>query len=145
MELHVKHYDELTKEELYDIIKVRLDVFVVEQQCTYQDIDGKDKGAYHVWLSDDDGIVAYLRVLDRGVVFDDVALGRVLSTKRRCGLGTRIVKEGIRVAKEKFGADRITIEAQTYVAEMYEKVGFVKRGEEFLDVGIPHIEMTLEL
>ena len=145
MELHVKHYDELTKEELYDIIKVRLDVFVVEQQCTNQDIDGKDKGAYHVWLSDDDGIVAYLRVLDRGVVFDDVALGRVLSTKRRCGLGTRIVKEGIRVAKEKFGADRITIEAQTYVAEMYEKVGFVKRGEEFLDVGIPHIEMTLEL
>lgn len=145
MDLHVKHYDELTKEELYDIIKVRLDVFVVEQQCTYQDIDGKDKGAYHVWLSDDDGIVAYLRVLDRGVVFDDVALGRVLSTKRRCGLGTRIVKEGIRVAKEKFGADRITIEAQTYVAEMYEKVGFVKRGEEFLDVGIPHIEMTLEL
>lgn len=145
MELHVKHYDELTKEELYDIIKVRLDVFVVEQQCTYQDIDGKDKGAYHVWLSDDDGIVAYLRVLDRGVVFDDVALGRVLSTKRRCGLGTRIVKEGIRVAKEKFDADRITIEAQTYVAEMYEKVGFVKRGEEFLDVGIPHIEMTLEL
>ena len=145
MELHVKHYDELTKEELYDIIKVRLDVFVVEQQCTYQDIDGKDKGAYHVWLSDDDGIVAYLRVLDRGVVFDDVALGRVLSTKRRCGLGTRIVKEGIRVAKEKFGADRITIEAQTYVAEMYEKVGFVKRGEEFLDVGIPHIKMTLEL
>ena len=145
MELHVKQYDELTKEELYDIIKVRLDVFVVEQQCTYQDIDGKDKGAYHVWLSDDDGIVAYLRVLDRGVVFDDVALGRVLSTKRRCGLGTRIVKEGIRVAKEKFGADRITIEAQTYVAEMYEKVGFVKRGEEFLDVGIPHIEMTLEL
>ena len=124
---------------------MRLDVFVVEQQCTYQDIDGKDKGAYHVWLSDDDGIVAYLRVLDRGVVFDDVALGRVLSTKRRCGLGTRIVKEGIRVAKEKFGADRITIEAQTYVAEMYEKVGFVKRGEEFLDVGIPHIEMTLEL
>ena len=145
MDLHVKHYDELTKEELYDIIKVRLDVFVVEQQCTYQDIDGKDKGAYHVWLSDDDGIVAYLRVLDRGVVFDDVALGRVLSTKRRCGLGTRIVKEGIRVAKEKFDADRITIEAQTYVAEMYEKVGFVKRGEEFLDVGIPHIEMTLEL
>lgn len=145
MDLHVKHYDELTKEEFYDIIKVRLDVFVVEQQCTYQDIDGKDKGAYHVWLSDDDGIVAYLRVLDRGVVFDDVALGRVLSTKRRCGLGTRIVKEGIRVAKEKFGADRITIEAQTYVAEMYEKVGFVKRGEEFLDVGIPHIEMTLEL
>ena len=145
MDLHVKHYDELTKEELYDIIKVRLDVFVVEQQCTYQDIDGKDKGAYHVWLSDDDGIVAYLRVLDRGVVFDDVALGRVLSTKRRCGLGTRIVKEGIRVAKEKFGADRITIEAQTYVAEMYEKVGFVKRGEEFLDVGIPHIKMTLEL
>ena len=145
MELHVKHYDELTKEELYDIIKVRLDVFVVEQQCTYQDIDGKDKGAYHVWLSDDDGIVAYLRVLDRGVVFDDVALGRVLSTKRRCGLGTRIVKEGIRVAKEKFGADKITIEAQVYARKFYENVGFKQVSEEFLEDGIPHMLMTLEI
>ena len=145
MELHIKRYNELTRDELYEIMKARIDVFVVEQKCTYQDIDRKDEGAYHVWLSDEDGIAAYLRVLDKGVSFDDVALGRVLSTKRRCGLGTRIVKEGIKVAKEKFGAESITIEAQTYVKELYEKCGFVQVSDEFLDVGIPHVKMVLEI
>ena len=145
MELHVKRYDELTRDELYEIIKTRIDVFVVEQNCPYAEIDGKDIGAYHVWLSEDNEIAAYLRVLDKGVSFDDVSLGRVLSVKRRCGLGTAIVKEGIRVAKEMFGAERITIEAQTYVKKMYEDLGFVQVSDEFLDDGIPHVKMTLEM
>ena len=145
MELVIKKFEELTPYELYDILKLRVDVFVVEQECAYPEIDNKDQNAYHIWLRDEEGIAAYLRVLDKGVSFEDAALGRVISARRRKGYGTIVLKEGIRLAKEKFGADRITIEAQTYVAEMYEKVGFVKRGEEFLDVGIPHIEMTLEL
>ena len=145
MELHVKRYDELTRDELYEIIKIRIDVFVVEQNCPYAEIDGKDIGAYHVWLSENNEIAAYLRVLDKGVSFDDVSLGRVLSVKRRCGLGTAIVKEGIRVAKEMFGAERITIEAQTYVKKMYEDLGFVQVSDEFLDDGIPHVKMTLEM
>ncbi len=145
MELFVKSYDELTRDELYKIIKARVDVFVVEQNCPYPELDGKDTGAYHVWLSENDEIVAYLRVLDKGVSFKDASLGRVLATNRRCGHGTRIVKEGIRVAKEKFGAKRITIEAQTYAAALYEKLGFVSFGDEFLEDGIPHIGMTLEL
>lgn len=145
MELFIKSYDELTRDELYKILKVRIDVFVVEQNCPYPELDGKDTGAYHVWLSENDEIVAYLRVLDKGVSFKDASLGRVLATKRRCGLGTRIVKEGIRVAKEKFDAKRITIEAQTYASALYEKLGFVKFGDEFLEDGIPHIGMTLEL
>ncbi len=145
MELHVKSYDELTKDELYEIIKVRTDIFVVEQNCPYHELDGKDKGAYHVWFSEKGKIVAYLRVLDKGVSFEDASLGRVLSVKRRCGLGTAIVKEGIRVAQEKFDAGRITIEAQVYVRKMYENLGFMQCSDEFLDDGIPHVKMYLEL
>ena len=145
MELHIKSYGELTRDELYEIIKARIDVFVVEQNCPYRDIDGKDIDAYHVWYTENGKLTAYLRVMDKGVSFDDVSIGRVLSLKRRCGYGVKLVREGIKVAKEKFGADRITIEAQTYVKSLYEKCGFVQVSDEFLDEGIPHIKMTLQL
>ncbi|MBE6625847.1 MAG: GNAT family N-acetyltransferase, partial [Ruminococcaceae bacterium] len=90
-------------------------------------------------------LIAYLRVLDRGVVFDEVAIGRVLCLDRRKGIGTSLMREGIKVAGEKLGADRVVIEAQTYVREMYDKLGFVQTSGEFLDHGIPHIKMELEL
>lgn len=144
MELVIKKFDELSAEELYDILKLRVDVFVVEQECAYPEIDGKDKGAYHVWLKDEEGIAAYLRVLDKGVSFEDAAVGRVISARRRKGYGTIVLKEGIRVAKEKFKADRITIEAQVYARKFYENVGFRQVSEEFLEDGIPHIVMTLD-
>ena len=143
MQLIVKNFDELTTRELYEIYKVRFDVFVVEQQCCYQDADEFDPMSIHMWLQDEEGIVAYLRVLPPNTVFDVPSLGRVLSVKRRMGFGTQIVKEGIKVAKERFGADIIKIEAQTYVRKMYEDIGFVQSSEEFLDVGIPHINMQL--
>lgn len=145
MEITVKRFDELTTQELYEIMRVRASVFVEEQNCIYCDADGKDIGAYHVWMADENGIYAYLRVLDKGVNFEDASIGRVLTTKRRCGYGLQIVKEGIRVAREKFGAESITIEAQTYVKELYEKCGFVQVSDEFLDVGIPHVKMKLDL
>ena len=144
MELVIKKFDELTVDELYDILKLRVDVFVVEQNCPYPEIDDKDQSAYHIWLKDEDGIVSYLRVLDKGVSFEDAALGRVISAKRRKGYGTIVLKEGIRIAKEKFGADKITIEAQVYARKFYENVGFKKVSEEVLEDGIPHILMTLE-
>lgn len=144
MELVIKKFDELTVDELYDILKLRVDVFVEEQNCPYPEIDGKDQNAYHIWLKDEDGIVSYLRVLDKGVSFEDAALGRVISAKRRKGYGTILLKEGIRIAKEKFGADKITIEAQVYARKFYENVGFKKVSEEFLEDEIPHILMTLE-
>lgn len=145
MELFVKHFAELTVHELYEIMKIREAVFVVEQECVYHDIDGKDLSAIHVYLRDEEGIQAYLRVLDRGVSFADVSIGRVLTLRRRCGLGTRILKAGIEAARERFGAERITIEAQTYARGLYEKQGFVQVSEEFLEDGIPHIRMTLDL
>lgn len=144
MELQVKAYEELTADELYDILKLRVAVFVVEQNCPYQEVDDRDKRAYHVFLRDEREIQAYLRVLDRGVSFADVSMGRVIAVERRRGLGSRIVKEGIRVAREKFGAETIVIEAQTYARKLYENLGFRQTSEEFLEDGIPHIQMKLE-
>ena len=143
MQLHIKRFEELTVDELYAILKLRVDVFVVEQTCPYPELDDKDQGAYHVFLTDEKGIQAYLRVLDRGVSFDDVSIGRVISRKRRQGLGTQIVSEGIALAQQRFHAERIVIEAQTYARKLYENLGFVQTSDEFLEDGIPHIQMTL--
>ena len=145
MELIVKHFSQLNTEELFDIYQLRGLVFVVEQNCPYLDADQADKVAYHLWLKDDDGIQAYARVLPPGVVFPEAAIGRVIAVKRRCGLGSKIVKAAIEIAKEKFCANKITIEAQTYVRTLYEKIGFRQTSEEFLEDGIPHIQMQLKL
>lgn len=141
MELVVKRFKELSAQELYEIYRLRVSVFIVEQKCYYQEVDDADQRAYHVWLKDEDGIEAYLRVLDPGVVFPQAAIGRVIAVKRRCGLGTRIVSEGLRVAREKLGAKEVCIEAQTYARKLYEALGFVQTSEEFLEDGIPHIQM----
>ena len=144
MELVTKHFSELDPEELYDILKARVDVFVVEQNCPYPEIDGKDKDAYHIFLRGEHGIAAYLRVLKSGVSVPEPALGRILTTRRGEGLGARIVNEGIRFAKEKLGAEKIRIEAQVYAKGFYEKLGFRQCSEPFMDDGIEHIEMLLE-
>ena len=145
MKFVVKHFSELTTRELFEIYKVRVAVFVVEQKCAYQEVDDMDREAYHLWFEDDDGIEAYLRLMPAGVARAEVSLGRVIAVKRRCGLGTKIVAETIRFAKEKLGASEIVIEAQTYVKKMYESLGFRAESEEFLEDGIPHIRMRLKL
>lgn len=145
MDLYIKGFSELSGDDVYDILKARHDVFIVEQNCPCEEIDGRDRGAYHVFYRDNGELVAYLRVLDRGVVFDDVAIGRVLSLRRREGIGSSLMREGIKVAQDKFGADRIVIEAQTYVRSMYDKLGFIQTSDEFFDHGIPHIKMELEI
>ena len=128
MELFVKHFSELSAQELFEIYKLRVSVFVVEQKCYYQEVDDADKVAYHV-------------VLPCGAAFPEVAIGRVLAVKRRCGLGSRIVAAAIDTAKERLHADTITIEAQTYARKLYENFGFRQTSEEFLEDGIPHIQM----
>lgn len=145
MKIIAKRFEELTLDELYAILKIRVEVFVVEQQCPYPEIDGKDKQAWHVMLMDSNAIVAYLRVLDAGVSFDHVSIGRVLSIKRRSGYGRIILKEGIRIAFEVLKAQAIWIEAQTYAKDFYANEGFRQTSEDFLEDGIPHIRMVLEL
>lgn len=141
MELVVKSFDDLTTQELYEIYKIRFSVFVVEQECCYQDADDFDPLAIHAWYKDEDGIQAYIRVLPPNTVFTEPSIGRVLAVKRRQGLGTGIVREGIRIIKDRFNSDVITIEAQCYARELYEKIGFVQTSDEFLEDGIPHIKM----
>ena len=144
MELNIKKFDELTNDELYNILKLRISVFVVEQNCTYQDLDGNDKEAYHIFFTENSEIIAYLRIVDKGVLYDEVCIGRVISTRRRCGLGTKLLSEGIKVAREKFGAEKIIIGAQTYAKPFYESLGFRQISEEYYEDSIPHIKMILE-
>lgn len=145
MELIIKHFNDLTTNELYELLKVREEVFVVEQTCPYQEIDGKDLFSYHVFYKDNSGIQAYVRVLKPNPDSDKVSIGRVLTVKRGGGLGKKIMLEGIRVAKEKFDADKIYLDAQVYAKGFYERVGFEQISDVFLEDGIPHIKMLLTL
>ena len=145
MELTVKPFSALSAEELFRIYQLRISVFVVEQHCPYQEVDEADRAAWHLWLQDETGIQAYARVLPPGTTFPEVSIGRVIAVQRRRGLGLRIVQEAVRVAREQFSPACITIEAQTYAQALYEKAGFRQTSPEFLEDGIPHIQMQLAL
>lgn len=145
METVVKTFRELTPDELFDIYRLRIEVFVVEQNCAYQDIDDADKESYHVWLKDERGILAYLRVIPAGAQYETVGIGRVIAAYRRQGYGSAVLAEGIKVAKEKFNADVITVGAQVYARGLYEKAGFKQVSEEYSEDNIPHIKMELHL
>lgn len=144
MELRVKRFSELSCDELYDILQLRVAVFVVEQACAYPEVDGKDRGAYHVFFTDDSGIQAYARVLSRGVSFNDVSIGRVVARQRGCGLGEKIMRAAMETACGRLHAERIKIEAQCYAKAFYEKLGFHAVSAEFSEDGIPHVEMLWE-
>ena len=141
MGLVVKHFSRLSAEELFEIYKLRVSVFVVEQKCPYQEVDDADCVAYHIWLKDEDGIKAYARVLPPGVTFSTASIGRVIAVKRHCGLGSKIVAAAIRVAETELHAEENTIEAQVHARSLYEKLGFRQTSEEFLEDGIPHMQM----
>ena len=145
MKLVVKHFSELSADELFELYKLRVSVFVVEQKCPYQEVDDADRAAYHVWLKDENGIEAYARVLPQGAAFPTASIGRVIAVRRRCGLGSKIVEAAVNVARIYLNAGKITIEAQVYARSLYEKHGFRQTSEEFLEDGIPHIQMQLEL
>ena len=145
MEFTLKKFNELTVDELFEIYKLRVSVFVVEQHCPYQEVDDFDRSALHLCAREDGKLIAYLRILPKGTAFEEVSLGRVISVNRRCGGGSLLVNEGIRAAREKFGAESIVLEAQTYARGLYEKQGFVQVSDEFLEDGIPHIKMRLSL
>ena len=140
--LHKKLFRELTVDELYELLRVRAEVFVVEQDCVYQDLDGDDQVSVHLWLTKGDKVVALCRVCPAGTHMEEVSIGRVITTERGKGYGKRIMLEGIKVAQEHFNAKRIDIEAQEYARGFYEQVGFRQSSEPFMLDGIPHIRMT---
>src|SRR5574344_2093561 len=142
MDIFVKSFEELDINELYEILKLRVDVFVVEQSCPYPEIDGIDKDAFHVFAKKDGEIGAYARIYKEN---DEVHLGRVISKERRKGHGNLILNEAIKAACQKYHAEKIIIEAQTYAKDFYAKAGFEQRSEVFLMDGIEHVKMVLKI
>jgi len=140
--LHKKLFRQLTTDELYELLRARSEVFVVEQNCVYQDLDGDDQKAIHLWLTLDDKIVALARVCPAGTHMTEISIGRVITTERGKGYSKQIMLHAIRAAIEHFGATLIDIEAQEYAKGFYEGVGFKQSSETFMLDGIPHIKMT---
>lgn len=138
-------FQELTVDELYELLRVRSEVFVVEQNCVYQDMDGDDQKAIHLWLTVADKVVALARVCPAGTHMEKVSIGRVITTERNRGYGKQIMLHAIDAAVEHFNAKRIDIEAQEYARGFYESVGFRQSSESFILDGIPHIRMTLTI
>ena len=139
-----KNFDELTTRELYEILRARSAVFVVEQDCVYQDLDGIDYESTHIFMQKENGeITAYLRIFMKKGEENTAQIGRVLTTERGKGLGGEILREGITAAKEKLSVEEIYIEAQEYAIPFYSREGFEVTSDVFLEDGIPHVEMRL--
>ncbi len=141
-----KHFDELSNRELYEILKARCDVFIVEQNCPYTDIDGLDVVSTHLFIKrPDESVAACLRVFMKPDEENTAQIGRVVTTERGCGLGGKILHAGVIAAKEIYNAKSIYLEAQTYAIGYYAKEGFEVVSEPFLEDGIPHVKMRLSL
>ena len=145
LQLHEKTFQELTTAELYELLRVRSEVFVVEQNCVYQDLDGDDQKAVHLWLTETNRIVALARVCPAGTHMQNISIGRVITTERGKGYGKQVMLHAIDAAIAHFGATVIDIEAQEYARGFYETVGFRQSSEPFMLDGIPHIRMTLTI
>ena len=143
MNFTVKKFQELTTSELYEILQLRSEVFVVEQDCVYQDVDGKDQKALHVLGFKNDKIIAYTRLFDSEQYFDTPSIGRVVvkDVERKYGYGHDLIKASIDAIDYFYRRTEITISAQTYLQNFYESHGFVKVGEEYLEDDISHIKM----
>jgi Predicted acyltransferase len=139
----IKPFNELSAVELYQILQLRSEVFVVEQNCVYQDIDGKDQKAIHVIGEFEGQIVAYCRIFDKGNYFDQASIGRVIVKEnfRDRKWGHDLIKEAIGAIENHYDESQITISAQLYLKKFYENHGFLQTSEEYLEDGIPHIEM----
>ena len=141
-----KTYEELSKDELYALLKARTDVFVVEQHCPYPELDGLDQSSLHLLGFREDGqLRAYMRMFPKPGEPGTVRVGRVLTLDRGTGLGARLLRFGLRTAREFYQAREVYVEAQSYATGYYAREGFVICSEEFLDDGIPHKQMRLKL
>ena len=138
-----KFFNELTTRELYEILKTRSEIFVVEQNCVYQDLDNKDYESLHFFYEEDGKVTAYLRAFCIGS--NTVQMGRVLTLKHGVGLGGRLLSDGLSQIKEKMNPKRIYIDAHCYATGYYAREGFVVCSGMFFEDGIPHVRMVLEV
>lgn len=141
-----KSFTELTAAELYAVMQLRNEVFVVEQNCVYQDADGKDQQSWHLMGWHHEELVAYTRIIPPGVSYTEASIGRVVSSPkyRRHGVGIKLMKESIFRVFSQFGCTKVKIGAQVYLTKFYQSFGFIQSSDEYLEDGIPHIEMILD-
>jgi ElaA protein len=146
LEWKIKRFEALSIKELYDLLQLRAEVFIVEQNCVYQDIDGKDEKALHLIGEDNGKIVAYARLFKPHDYFDEASIGRVVvkETSRANKLGHILMREAIHAIKTHFDQSKITISAQLYLKKFYESHGFIQTSDMYLEDDIPHIEMKKE-
>lgn len=140
---NTKLFDELNVNELYDILRLRTDFFVVEQNCAYPDIDGKDKQCLHVFATHLNKVQAYARIVPPGLSYPQISIGRVVvhPDARKSGMGKVLVQHAIDKIAVEFGEQAIQIGAQCYLKDFYNSFGFIASSEEYLEDGIPHVDM----
>ena len=143
LNFEIKDFNQLSTQDLYAVLQLRSEVFVVEQDCVYLDLDGKDQLAYHVLGYKDLKLIAYARVFKPGDYFSKSSIGRIIVKKeyRRFKYGDHLVQNSIGFIEKKFKEKEILISAQAYLINFYNNLGFVQKGEQYLEDDIPHIKM----
>jgi ElaA protein len=144
MKWNLKQFDDLTPEELYQILQLRNEVFIVEQNCPYQDLDNKDLKAFHLMGIQQNKLLAYSRLIAPGISYSESSIGRVVSSPsvRKSGIGKKLMTESITQIRNLFHTDTIRIGAQLYLKKFYESFGFIQDGDTYLEDNIPHIIMV---
>jgi len=139
----IKRFEEFSLRDFYEIIKIREEVFIVEQACVYQECDGKDRKAFHLACMEDGKVMAYLRILEKGVSYDEISIGRVLVRKewRGRGLGKKLLEKAIEFIENGLKESEIRISAQEHLTNFYGSFGFETVSNMYLEDGIPHVEM----
>ena len=140
-----KKFDDLTPHELYSILQLRNEVFVVEQNCIFQDADNKDQSSFHLMGWQNDKLIAYTRIVPPKIAYNEASIGRVVTSLslRKTGIGRELMECSIEKAKELFKDNSIRLGAQLYLKNFYESLGFMQSSDIYLEDGIEHIEMIL--
>ena len=148
MKIHIKKFQELTVDETYNILKLRSEVFVVEQNCVYQDLDGKDERGMHLFYKEENEMIAYTRIFQKGDYYpENPSIGRVVVSKKERGkeIGKSIMKESILYIKNNYNNKSIELSAQKYLDKFYKELEFYSQGDDYLEDGIPHQRMFYDL
>lgn len=139
----IKTFDEFSVPELYAVLKARIDVFVIEQNCPYPDLDNYDQKAVHIWAEENGDVLAYCRVFDKGIKYEETSIGRVLTTEKARGksLGKQLIQYAVETIENRFHTPEIRISAQDYLLRFYSGFGFEDTGKKYLEDDILHTEM----
>ena len=143
MEFFAKKFNELSVDELYEILKSRSEIFLLEQNIICQDLDDKDRESLHCFFYDGKRVIAYLRAFKPE--YDSVLIGRVITLEHKKGLGTKLMQKSMEEIKAHFNPKKILVHAQTQAEKFYEKMGFATVSDEYLEEGVPHVNMEMHI